>query len=129
MQRADIAERVLPQLPDQTAKTVGAKEGTALVVRQPEVPDPGFLDKRSTQIIAELARQRPIISDALLIHVDLPAEAAAVAAERRFAGKGAIEIGVHTDHGRPPPSCQKATALAAATLSESTPWDIGMRAV
>ena len=24
------------------------------------------------------------------------------------------------------PSCQKATALAAATLRESTPWDIGI---
>lgn len=27
------------------------------------------------------------------------------------------------------PSCQKATALAAATFKESTPWDIGMRTV
>ena len=27
------------------------------------------------------------------------------------------------------PSCQKATALAAATFRESTPWDIGMRTV
>lgn len=26
-------------------------------------------------------------------------------------------------------SCQKATAAAAATLSESTPWAMGMRAV
>lgn len=26
-------------------------------------------------------------------------------------------------------SCQKATALAAATLRESTPWDMGMRTV
>ena len=26
-------------------------------------------------------------------------------------------------------SCQKATALAAATLRESTPWDIGILAV
>lgn len=24
------------------------------------------------------------------------------------------------------PSCQKATALAAATFSESTPWDMGI---
>lgn len=27
------------------------------------------------------------------------------------------------------PSCQNATALAAATFRESTPWDIGMRTV
>lgn len=27
------------------------------------------------------------------------------------------------------PSCQKATALAAATFRESTPWDMGMRTV
>lgn len=27
------------------------------------------------------------------------------------------------------PSCQNATALAAATLRESTPWDMGMRTV
>ena len=27
------------------------------------------------------------------------------------------------------PSSQKATALAAATLRESTPWDMGMRTV
>jgi len=27
------------------------------------------------------------------------------------------------------PNCQKATALAAATFSESTPWDMGMRTV
>jgi hypothetical protein len=26
-------------------------------------------------------------------------------------------------------SCQKATALAAATLRESTPWDMGIRTV
>ena len=29
----------------------------------------------------------------------------------------------------PCPSCQKATALAAATFRESTPWDMGMRTV
>lgn len=27
------------------------------------------------------------------------------------------------------PSCQKATALAAATFKESTPWDMGIRTV
>jgi hypothetical protein len=27
------------------------------------------------------------------------------------------------------PSCQQATALAAATFSESTPWDIGILTV
>ena len=29
----------------------------------------------------------------------------------------------------PCPSCQKATALAAATFRESTPWDMGMHTV
>ena len=27
------------------------------------------------------------------------------------------------------PSCQKATALAAATFKESTPWDMGIKTV
>lgn len=40
-----------------------------------------------------------------------------------------VVFGADNRGGYRAPSCQKATALAAATFSESTPCDMGMRTV
>ena len=97
MQGADIAEALLPQLTDQAAEAVRAQKGAALPRREAEMGRRVGVDLPA-QRLPQFSGQGVIIREGVLVHVDLPAHAAAVAAGGGAAAEIVIEIGPDSKH-------------------------------
>ena len=102
VQGTDVAETVLAQRNDQAAQTVSAKEGAALVLRQAKVGSRLRLDL-PPQLVAQLTGDALIVLQRVFVHVDLPADTAAVTAGGCETVKVVVKIGPYRKHGTHPP--------------------------
>lgn len=90
---ADLAEDLRSFGKDKVAKAVAVKEGTALFFIEDKM-GAAFLGKGSTKTVPQFTAEGTVAGKGLLVHVDLPADAAAVTALSGQAVKRRIVVGI-----------------------------------
>ena len=100
MVAADIAQRALAERALHFAKIILPEHGAPLCTVQPEVRRLARLDG-GTHAFAERPGQRGVPRRALIVNIDLPADAAVVAARACRAVKRSVIRGIHLRQADP----------------------------
>ena len=87
MVAADLAEHILPAVQNEVAEVLFVQEGAALVCAEEEVRRVAVPGDACAQTLAHFTADAAVGGERVLVHVDLPADAAVVAAAAGDAGK------------------------------------------
>ena len=87
MVAADLAEHILPAVQNEVAEVLFVQEGAALVCAEEEVRRVAVLGDACAQTLAHFTADAAVGDERVLVHVDLPADAAVMAAVVGDAGK------------------------------------------